>query len=201
LTEKSMKMYRAVPKADFDPSKTYKASASRRAPSNVPYLVDNVWEFLRPDHAPSRRHSTYASPTPELALANASAVGADPSLYVVCEIVANVSDLCLAHLQVTDARLHEDIGRIVRYVAKAHGGHFTNMPLEQKAAHAALYLPGVSADELRAYFNLTLHGQDLMRELKKRSTFWRDASYSPQSHNGELFFELKTGGRYRLKPL
>jgi len=189
-----MKMYRAVPKAAaLAASKTYTASASRRTPSNVPYLVDNVWEFLRPGHAPSRRHAVYASPSPELALQNASAVGADPDLYVVCEIVAESADLLIAHLPVTDARLHEDVGRILRYVAQAQGPHFASLPLEQKAV--------TSTEELVTYLNRSVHGQGLRKELRDLSTFWKDAKYSQQSHNGELFFEVKAGGSYQLKPL
>lgn len=196
-----MKMYRAVPKAEFDASKRYFASTTRRTPSNVPFLVDNVWEFLRPDHAPSRRHAVYASPTPELALANASAVGADPNLYQVCEVLVHGFGLRLAHLNVTDARLHEDISRITRHVAKALGSDFADKALEQKTSHAALYLPAVSSYELCAYFDRSIQSQRLLSELKSLSTFWKDASYTPQDHNGELFFELRDGSSYQLKPL
>jgi hypothetical protein len=198
-----MKMYRAVPKEGFDANKIYMRQSTRRTPTNVPYLVDNIWEFLRPDYAPSRRHAAYASPTPELALANASAVGADPSLYEVCEILVK-GEVLLAHLQVTDARLHEDVSRIVRHVAKAHGAPFADLPIEEKAVHAALYLPGVSDDELGAYFCRRVQGEQLRWELqhtRNLCTFWKDASYEPQDHNGELFFELKKGSSYTLKPL
>ena len=43
---------------------------SVRLPVNVPYVVDNLWEHLRPGSMPSRRHSVYASPTPQQALAS-----------------------------------------------------------------------------------------------------------------------------------
>lgn len=196
-----MRMYRAVPKEGFDADKRYVASTTRRAPSNVPYLVDNIWEWLRPAHAPSRRHAAYASPTPELALANASAVGPDPSLYVVCEISTTGAGLILAHLQVADARLHEDISRIVRVVAKAQGPNFTDMPIGLKALHAPLYLPAVAKGELEEYFTRSAERENLASELRRISTFWQDARYEPQPNDGELFFQLRDRATYTLNPV
>jgi len=200
-----MKMYRAVPQATFKDSTVYKRHASRRTPTNVPFLVDNIWEWLRPDGAPSRRHSAYASPTPELALANASAAGTDPSLYVVCEIVVSGQDgdekFKLAHLKVTDARRHDDISAIIRHVAAAHGSGFSNLSLALKSAHAGLYLPTVSKEEMEAYFQSSDEAARLGRELRELSTFWKDASWTPQEHDGELFFELAPGTSYQLQPL
>jgi hypothetical protein len=196
-----MKMYRAVPKVSFDPNAKFEALPTRRTPSNVPYLVDNIWEWLRPAHAPSRRHAMYASPTPELALQNGSAVGSDPSKYVVCELVVSGPGLLLAHLLVQDARYHADIGPIVRHVARAMGRDFGSMPLAEKAAHAALYLPGVAKEELTEYFDSSSAAQQLATELRGLSTFWQDASYTPQDHNGEFFFEIPAGVVCTLRPL
>lgn len=196
-----MKMYRAVPKASFDPNARFEALTTRRTPSNVPYLVDNVWEWLRPEHAPSRRHAMYASPTPELALENASAIGSDPSKYVVCELEVSGPGLVLAHLLVKDARYHDDIGKIVRHVTGAMGRSFGNMPLAEKTAHSALYLPGVSKEELSEYFESTDVAKQLATELRALSMFWQDASYTPQDHNGEFFFEIPAGVFCTLHPL
>jgi hypothetical protein len=35
---------------------------TRRPPGNIPYIVDNLWEWMRPDSFPCRRHSVFASP-------------------------------------------------------------------------------------------------------------------------------------------
>lgn len=191
-----MKMYRAVAKHGFSSEKIYRRQATRRTPSNVPYLVDNIWEWLRPEHAPNRRHSSYSSPTPELALENSSAAGPNRDLYVVCEIMIT-GNYKLAHLKVTDARYHADISAIVRYVSSFQGNDFSNLPVLEKAKHAALYLPGVSREELNSYLNNSF----LATGLTQVSTFWQEASYEPQSHNGELFFELEEGSSYQLIPL
>lgn len=196
-----MKMYRAVPKASFDPDARFEALPTRRTPSNIPFLVDNIWEWLRPEHAPSRRHAIYASPTPELALENASAVGTDPSKYVACEIEVSGPGLVLAHLLVKDARYHDDIGKIVRHVARAMGKRFSNMPLAEKAVHAALYMPAVSKQELAEYFEGSVAASALAQELRALSYFWQDACYTPQDHNGELFFEIPAGVVCTLRPL
>jgi hypothetical protein len=43
----SMKIYRAVPRKGFNPEKVYRSHSSGRLPGNVPYVVDNLWEFTR----------------------------------------------------------------------------------------------------------------------------------------------------------
>lgn len=196
-----MKMYRAVPKDGFKAETLYTALPSRRTPSNVPYLVDNIWEWLRPSHAPSRRHAVYASPTPELALANASAAGIDPSLYIACELVFDGEGVKLAHLNVVDARQHKDISRLLRHVSSRHGADFSNLALAEKLAFAPLYLPAVSREELSAYFASSAAATKLSEELALMSTFWDDTSSTPEDHNGELFFELPPGAVYQLKLL
>lgn len=196
-----MKMFRAVPKEGFDESKVYKAQNTRRMPSNIPYIVDNIWEWLRPEEFPSRRFAAYASPTPELALANASAVGCDPSLYNVCEVVFNTPDIKIAHIYVKDAREHKEISTIMRHVADRMGKSFSNMDIKEKAQHAALYMPGVSKEELQQYFLSSASGQKLAQELEEMSTFWKETSIIPRGHNGELFFEVSGDLTYSLKKI
>jgi hypothetical protein len=185
-----MKMFRAVAKEGFDETKVY----SR----NVPYVVDNVWEWLRPDYYPSRRHAAYASSTPELALQNASSVGNNQADYIVCELTMNNKDVALAHIPVTDARLHKDIGKIQRHIASYLGKDFSNLSFKEKMEHAVLYLPSMSQHELNEYF---IQHPILANDLKNISTFWQEAESSPQNHDGELFFELGTNNSYTLKKI
>ena len=196
-----MTLYRAVQKANFDPSKGIEVLPTRRMPSNIPYLVDNIWEWLRPQFAPSRRHAIYASPTPELALANASAVGSDPRDYVVCELLDVPVNARLSHLKVTDARYHADVGNLMRRVAKAQGPAFASLPIMQKIGHAPLYMPGTTQQELHQYFVSTPAAQALAQELRDVSTFWQDSDPVPQKHEGEMFFELPPYTTYYLRPI
>jgi hypothetical protein len=197
----AMKMFRAVPKDGFDDTKIYQAQSTRRMPSNIPYLVDNIWEWLRPEDFPSRRFAAYSSPTPELALANASAVGSNPDLYTVCEVVFNNPDIKIAHIPLKDAREHKEISAIMRRVAASLGKDFSNMSIAEKVQHAGLYMPSVSKEELDLYFNSSPSAQKLAEELKEISTFWKEASLIPRGHNGELFFEVSGDMSYILKKL
>lgn len=196
-----MKMYRAVPKDGFDSTKQYYSLSTRRTPSNVPYLVDNIWEWLRPTHFPSRRFSAYASPTPELALENASAVGSNKDAYIVCEVNFNSSEVKLAHIIVKDAKYHQDISKIMRHVITSLGKDFSNMSIKEKTQHSPLFMPGVSKEEMDQYFNSSKEASKLGQELKGLSLFWNEALTSPQNHDGELFFELGNKSNYQLIPL
>lgn len=194
-----MLMFRAVPKKDFDENKIYTAQKTRRTPSNVPYLVDNLWEFLRPDHFPSRRFSAYASPTPDLALQNASAVGNNENDYVVTQVVFNTSNIKLAHIEITDARYHKDIQLLMRKIINFLGKDFSNLSVKEKIEHAVLFLPSVSKEELNEYFSSSPEKALLAKEIKEMSSFWNEASNTPMNHNGELFFEITEDITYQLK--
>lgn len=105
-----MELFRAIPSSQLaGVEKGLRRHATMRIPSNVPYVVDNLWESLRPKNMPSRRHAIYASPTPELALQNTSAPLADGDEYVACRVVVEPQKIRIAQLQVTDARYHSEI--------------------------------------------------------------------------------------------
>lgn len=192
-------LYRAVPAKDFDPNRVYVRQATVRTPMNIPYVVDNFWEAIRPDHMPSRRHSAYASPTPELAMANASA--AADGRYVVCKLEMT-GPVRIAQLQVTDAREHADIRFIQKAALEVLGEDIHAQTLWQRSVTAALYLPGLSADHLYELAREHSVVDDALNEVRDRSTFWDSAheGVNPAS-SGELFFELLDGDSYRLTPL
>jgi len=62
-----MKLFRATSESRIDEAQKYRRAGTIRIPSSVPYVVDNLWEWLRPVGMPSLRHAVYASPAPELA--------------------------------------------------------------------------------------------------------------------------------------
>jgi hypothetical protein len=192
------KLYRAVKKASFNPDELHTVKATRRLPGNVPYLLDNIWEFLRPEGMPSRRHVAYASPSPEIALASASARRKNPEDYVVCEIEVVGGEVKVAHIKEEDAKEHHDIDNVRTAVMQAIGADFSDLPLHEKLHYAPLFLPGVSKAELQEAFAANPRLQAL-EPIIRTSTFWDDAVSTPQPHNGELFFEMLNGGGYRLK--
>ena len=164
-----------------------------RLPSNVPYFVDNLWEFLRPDGFPCRRHALYASPTRALAQKNRS--GRDQGLgFCVYQLAVNGSAL-VAHLQVPDAREHKDIKEAQKLV-QSFAQDWTSACAEEKPLIALLFLPGATrADWEHAGTALPLAAR-LIREATALSTFWQDASTVPNASNGELFLQLAPGASY-----
>lgn len=195
-------LFRAIPKSKLAASaQGIKRQMSARIPSNVPYVVDNLWEWSRPEHYPSRRHSTYASPTPELALLNASAAleGGEP--YVACRLIVAPSAIKLAQLKVVDARHHADIRRITQWLS-SHSKELTEISITQKRDLALLFLPGLKGDELEQLCSKRGLVHELCQMVLTTTTFWADASSEPRTGEGELFFELiGESASYRLEPI
>ncbi len=63
-----MKLYRSIKAKNGTFKLNYDFKHTMRAPGNVPYIIDNMWEWLRSEDYPNRRFSAYASPSQELAL-------------------------------------------------------------------------------------------------------------------------------------
>ena len=170
-----------------------------RLPSNVPYVVDNLWEFLRPDHMPSRRYSIYASPTPELARQNCSGSDQGQGLCVYRLVIQG--EALLAQLPVKDAREHADV-QLTRHTVQSVVQQMADASAEEKSSLGLLFLPGASrADWERARAASALAAQ-LIDTLSAASTFWRDASPTPNSDsNGELFLQLLAGAGYQAADL
>lgn len=197
----TFKLYRAVPVKGFNAERRYSRYDSMRAPMNVPFVVDNLWELMRPAEMPSRRHAAYASPTPELALANASAGDADGA-YLVCEVSFS-GPVRIAHLAVTDARHHPDVRLLQRAVvddlASLCG---SSSDLAQRTTIAPLFMPTMTQELLAALRVQSEVVDRVLRRVEELSSFWASAVTvpNPQS-NGELFFEVEPGGYYQLTPL
>lgn len=193
-----MELYRAVPASGFDPAKQHKRFVgSVRLPSNVPYVVDNLWEWQRPSHMPSRRHAIYASPTPELALANASA---GTGVYVACRVIVERGEINIAQLKIDDARYHADIKAIIRLVSEFNK-KFVDAPFHSRGHIGALFYPGTASDVIEGVRMDSSVVANFCELAKERMTFWQDASREIQDHSGELFFELLSDEAcYTLEP-
>jgi hypothetical protein len=195
------KLYRAVPRAGFDETRRYTRHETPRAPSNVPYVVDNIWELLRPATMPSRRYAVYASPTPELALANASSAGASRADYLVCELKIDGA-FSTAQLMVTDARYHEDIRAVQKVVMQELGAEFAAMPFEKRRAVAPLFMPYIQPEDLQAIAIADETAASCISAARNASKFWSSASSVILADcDGELFFELAANASYILIPI
>ena len=168
---------------------------TNRSPGNVPYLVDNIWEWIRPASMPSRRRSAFASPAPKLA---AKAAGlSDQHVYLVellgdqrCAQIYRSDDP-------SDARYHSDIRRI-RQTVDRHilPTGWLDRPASARGPLGALFLPCLEKEEIEVCLQDV--DADLLREA---CTFWDDVrliDMASQLHeSGEIFFE----GAYALRPI
>ena len=186
------KIYRAVREPR---TMEFPRAMTNRSPGNVPYFVDNIWEWLRPASMPSRRRSAFASPTPELA-ARAAGVS-DQHVYLVefqgrqrCAQIYRSDDP-------SDARHHADLRRIRqtvdRYILPKG---WLDRPATARGPLGALFLPCLEKEEVEVCL------QDLdAGPLREACSFWDDVrpidEASDLHESGEIFFE----GAYALRPV
>lgn len=169
-----------------------------RIPMNVPNVIDNVWEYLRPETMPCRRHAVYASPTPELAASyiTAAAKGRGTAVYEL--LISGTAKL--AQLPVEDAKLHPDL-RSIGAIIQASSAELTSLPWEAKQAASVLFMPGASKADVRRCAEGSPFAAEQIRRASSKSTFWRDAKAVVFNPTGEVFFELAARSTYVLKPL
>lgn len=192
-------LYRAELRSSLKTGVPIPRHPGRRLPSNVPFVVDNIWEYTRPDGMPSRRCAVYASPTPGLALAGASQGGATRADYEVCRLEL-VGRPRMLQIDVEDARHHRDVEAVQKAVLRRlRLGDWAAAPLAHKLALAPLFVPGVTREELEE----AMAGDALLAEVVRAAaalvTIW-NAPAAPNAH-GEIFFELDEGQAFILHPL
>jgi hypothetical protein len=187
-----MKMFRAVPHAKFADNFAWRDG--NRLPGNVPYFVDNLWEFTRPADKPSRRRAVYASPTAELALESASADVLKRHGYAVGLVEFQGPMPMLFQISVKDARYHKDIGSLQKLVNEAFQGG--TRKLESRLALAPLFLPGTKPDELVTAISSSAELGILIDKLAGAVTIWNDIA---DPGVGEISFELPQQTTYSLR--
>lgn len=191
-------LYRAVQSMSAaDADKVYRWRPSVRLPSNVPYIVDNLWEHLRPVDMPCRRHAVYASPTPELAVQCAAKPSRPaPTAYVV----AITGAYQVSQLDVEDARQHADLPAVQALVQKRQP-EWAGLPWDTRLRLAMLCVPGATKADWERVIREDGAVAAIVAELSGLSTFWASAHAPVASSRGELFFELQDGASYQLRPL
>jgi hypothetical protein len=178
-------------------SETFAAATTPRAPGNVPFLVDNVWEWLRPASFPSRRFSAFAAPSIEGAAASA-ACNTDQVYRVelvdgqpVCQLVNGERP--------EDARYHADIESLKRLIIRKLPREWYQLPSSERGIEAVLFLPCATRDDI----DMVMQKSTLIdaNSIRDACSFWRDVmlldvglTFQAMHVSGEIFFE----GRYRL---
>jgi hypothetical protein len=174
----------------------YAPATTSRAPGNVPYFVDNIWEWLRPEGAPSRRRAAFASPTPELAAAGAQGDVSDAWRVELIDDKPAYQIVRGPHPQ--DAKYHADIARLKSLIIGGLRGHsWFDLPLSERKPELDLFVPCVSQADMRAIIgaSIKLNGET----LRAACSFWSDVEafdprQGPPHPTGEIFFD----SAYRL---
>lgn len=190
-----MDIFRAVPRESFVEGRVFEWLESTRLPGNVPYLVDNVWEYARSVHLPSRRHAVYASPSPELALAGAASPAVPAENFIACRVVLANSPM-LFQLSVQDARFHRDVGTLQKSVNKYLQDR-ANAAVQVNSL-APLFLPGTTRAQLQQAMQDVEALAILTGLLASAVTMWQD---EPDTATGEIIFTIAPGNSYRLVPV
>lgn len=190
-------LFRAIPASQFTPDEKHFRQNSKRFPSNIPYVVDNVLEWLRPDHMPCRRHAVYASPSVALALANASSPLAEGDQYQAFSLAFIGNGFKQAQLQVKDARYHSDVKKIQQMAIARFSRMLQGDNAAEKSMLGVLFMPGSTKDELNALYRHHHDVEDFLNDCKEHSKFWQSASNTvSSSSDGELFFEITDDKTY-----
>lgn len=159
-------------------------ASTRRPPGNIPYLVDNLWAWMRPADFPDRRHAAFASPEH----VELQEVAGTPYLVHVSGTYS------IAQIEQKDARYHPDSKNLPKLITKLLGREWMNSDMEQKISVGRLWIPCLSADEVELIFRestLANHRGDVAAAI----TFWKDARLVSMDSSdlpyadGEIFFE------------
>jgi len=191
-------LYRAELRSSLKAGVSIPRRPGRRLPSNVPFVVDNIWEFTRPDTMPSRRHGVYASPTAALALAGASQGAASRGDYAVCRLEL-MGKPRLLQIGVRDARFHRDVDAVQAVILRLlRAGSWAEAPLARKLSLAPMFVPGVEREELRQAMAHDALLHEVVLAAAAVVTLWTTPAVPDPE--GEVFFELDDGQAYILHP-
>jgi hypothetical protein len=170
-----------------------KPASTLRPPSNVPYLVDNLWEWSRPPEFPSRRSACFASATAEAAL-NSQNPAQESFVH---RLVGLPPDWLIAQHAFEDAKFDLDVRGLQAYVRQALSWEWFGKSIDQKQPEALLFCPTLAGDEVQR----TIEYSEFLDadELKARVTFWTRVKLlrfgtDQLSLKGEVFFSIPREG-------
>lgn len=175
-----------------------------RPPGNIPYVVDNLWEWKRPDHYPNRRYSAFASPTKELALSSTgeNKIAYRVSLlgnYKLCQLIGNKD-----FKNNEDSKYHKDCSKIRGLLFSKLGQPWFDSDLYVKSDIGRLWMPCLRKDEVDTLFEKTDVLRRIRQEIYDAITYWDDVVLIRKGEpipdkKGEIFFEAVDG--YLLSPI
>jgi hypothetical protein len=173
----------------------YLPLGTMRKPSNVPFIVDNLWEWSRPKDMPSRRLSVYASPTPELARELGGAANGEIfTVHAECAKIVQIPYRDAKFCPEADSSSRLFLGRIV---ANMFNQQWIDSPMHQKMPEALLWSPCLTQSEVEEIMGRSNHLVQRIDEIRNSIQFWKNAAVQNPNENwtfedGEIFFEAKS---------
>lgn len=185
-----------------------------RWPSNVPTVVDNLWEWHRARHHnnyPSRRYAVYALPCQDLAKEHCSA---DNELIVRRVILHDCFKLCQVRDR-DDSKNHPDCQQLQTEIRKhlaldgtvTDKGWNSTASLRVKQDIGRLWIPALTHEEIETIGAESQTVRRLLQAVEPNITYWTDCILVDENtvepgnggarfENGEIFFEPTGGGKF-----
>ena len=191
-------IYRAVSNTKDAQSKLFVPHSTMRPPGNVPYIVDNLWEWARPFKYLNRRLAAFASPTPELA---SEAFDGACCVYRVefpASAFNNVCQLIRPEKNNKDSKFHQECKSLKKKMIKSIGVDFFSGEFLHKQNISALWMPCLKKEETESFFQNSDQLKGIKDELYNFINYWNDVVLLKDQEDipdnqGELFFEYPDG--------
>lgn len=191
-----MAIYRAVNPDDVRLGELIQARSTSRPPGNVPYVVDNLWEWMRPEHFPCRRQAVFASPSAELALKS----GAQGAHVYEVEFAGEFIGAQTVGLE--DSKFHPECRTLRRLLLDKLKQPWVDAGMDEKALPGRLWMPCLKKAEVQLVLDMgEQQGFWSVAEIAEAVRYWdtiqkiEDPDILPDPC-GEVFF-VPTAG-YRL---
>lgn len=198
-----MILYRSIAAKNGTFKMNYKFRPTMRGPGNVPYIIDNLWEWLRPEDYPNRRFAAYASPSQELALKSGPEEGT--VFYVEFPGAYKLAQLT----KYSDSKFHPDCKgvkkKIISLLTEEVKDWWLNWDVTRKTRMGQLWIPCLTKEEVETIFNEEPILKNIKDKVASMITYWKDVELIDpetgklENPEGEIFFEARDG--YRLIPI
>jgi hypothetical protein len=174
------------------PDKLLRPDPIPRPPVSVPNVVDNLWEWARPERFPSRRFAVFGSPSLEQAAEHGPEGG---EVYAV-EFNGGVT-ICQVR-GYRNSKLHPECVRLPIFLYERLGGAFLAAAMERKVDAGRLWLPCLTKAEVERVLAESSELQDVRDGLLDEVRYWNDVAIIDGSSplidpEDELFFDAPDG--------
>jgi len=163
-----------------------------RPPKNIPYLVDNLWEWKRPKEYPCRRLAVFASPNKEIALKSGKAGGTVfrvefQGLCKICQVK-----------EYQDSKKHPECNTLKTFILKELCQKWIDAKLSEKEELGRLFIPCLTKNDMNFLFGSNEKLREIRDEVYNSIKYWDNVVTINKNkplpdERGELFFEAKDG--------